>query len=123
MQEQHTDTLDQINRLCAALDDKKASDVRILDLTGKSDITNYFVVASGTSEPHLKALAGHLDRTCKDIGIDVVAIDNQPSSGWLVLDAFDFMVHLFLPSQRETYQLEQLWKDAPEVDRGLLLTA
>ncbi|MGF1449207.1 MAG: ribosome silencing factor [Opitutales bacterium] len=123
MQDQPTDILEQIHHLCAALDDKKASDVRVLDLTGKSDVARFFVIASGTSEPHLKALAGYLERACKDCGVDVLAIDYEPTSGWLVLDAFDFMVHLFLPAQRENYQLEQLWKDAPEVDPGLLLTA
>jgi ribosome-associated protein len=123
MQDQTTDTLDQIKCLCAALEDKKADNVRILDVTGQSSVTDYFVVATGTSEPHLKALGTQLEKVCKQEGIHVVGVDYEPTSGWLVLDAFDFIVHLFLPAQRETYQLEQLWKDGAEVDMGMLLSA
>ena len=87
----------------------------MLDVRGKSPITNYFVIATANSEPHLRALAGELERTLKDLGVKSVGRDYNTSSGWVVVDAFDFMAHIFLPEQRGLYGIESLWKDAEEV--------
>ncbi len=108
--------IDQLKACCKALDDKKATDLTVLDVARQSSITNYFIVATGTSEPHLKALRNALEKALDDMGVDVVGVDYQPESGWLVLDAFDFIVHIFLPRQRESYRIESLWKDAAAVD-------
>ena len=97
---------------CRALEEKKADELLILDLRGISSITDYFIIASGKSEPHLKALRTDLEKTVKERGIELVGVDASPKSGWMVIDAFDFMVHLFLPEIREQYRLESLWKDA-----------
>jgi len=123
MSERQTETLELVKRCCEALDDKKAMDVRVLDVAGKSSVTDYFVVASGNSEPHLKALARALEAALKENGVSVLGIDASPESGWVVVDAFDFMVHIFLEPQRDHYQLEALWKDAAEVNVGELMTA
>ena len=118
-----TDTLETVKRCCEALDGKKAIDVRVLDVVGKSSVTDYFVVATGNSEPHLRALGRELQKALQETGTSVVGSDKGAQSGWVVVDAFDFMVHLFLPEQREYYQIEALWKDAEEVDVGELMTA
>lgn len=114
--EKNEETLKQITACCRALDDKKARDLKILDLRGKSSITDYFIIASGTSDTQLKALQGGLRATLKDMDVDIVGVDSEPDSGWVVVDAFDFMVHLFLPEIRERYGLETLWKDAEEIE-------
>ena len=108
-------TLEVVEKCRTALDDKKADDIKVLDVRGKSPITNYFVIATANSEPHLRALAGELERTLKDLGVKSVGRDYNTSSGWVVVDAFDFMAHIFLPEQRGLYGMESLWKDAEEV--------
>ena len=108
-------TLEVVEKCRTALDDKKADDIKVLDVRGKSPITNYFVIATANSEPHLRALAGELERTLKDLGVKSVGRDYNTLSGWVVVDAFDFMAHIFLPEQRGLYGIESLWKDAEEV--------
>ena len=108
-------TLEIVKKCWKALDDKKADDIKVLDVRGKSPITNYFIIATANSEPHLRALAGELERTLKDLGVKSVGRDYNTSSGWVVVDAFDFMAHIFLPEQRGLYGIESLWKDAEEI--------
>jgi ribosome-associated protein len=100
---------------CRALWEKKAEDLRVLDVGEESSITDYLVLATGTSEPHLRALRGELELALKASGTRLVGVDTTEQSGWTVVDAFDVMVHLFTPEQREHYGLENLWKDAKEV--------
>lgn len=109
------DTLKILKACRDALSDKKAIDLKILDVRGKSPITNFFILATANSEPHMKALAGTLDATLKELGVDAVGRDYAPGSGWVVVDAFDFMAHIFQQEQRGLYKLESLWKDAKEV--------
>ena len=105
-------TLEVVKKCRVALDEKKAEDIKILDVRGKSPITNYFIIATATSEPHLRALSNELEKTLKDIGVKAVGRDYNAGSGWIVVDAFDFMAHIFLPNQRGMYGIENLWKDA-----------
>lgn len=109
-------TLEIVKKCHKALDDKKAEDIKILDVRGKSPITNYFIVATATSAPHMRALAGELDKTLKDMGVKEIRREYNDGSGWIVVDGFDFMAHIFLPEQRGLYGIEALWKDAENVD-------
>ena len=109
-------TLEIVKKCWKALDDKKAEDIKILDVRGKSPITNYFLIATATTDPHMRALAGELDKTLKDLGIKEVRREYNDGSGWIVVDAFDFMAHIFLPEQRGLYGMESLWKDATVVE-------
>ncbi len=112
----------ELVRLCVkALDDKKAGDLRVLDVSAQSSITDFLVLATGTSEPHLRALRVELEKVIDASGTRIVGMELAQESGWLVIDAFDVMVHLFLPDLREKYQLERLWKDAVEVSLPSLL--
>jgi len=97
---------------CEALLDKKAMDLKLLYFGDTSPLTDCFVIATGTSDPHLKALRDNLEKTLKDNKIELFSRDRFQPSGWLVLDAIDFVVHLFSKEQRENYALENLWKDA-----------
>lgn len=117
------DVLSELTACCEALEDKKAEDLRILHLGDISSITDYYVIATGNSAPHLKALKKGIEDALKQKGIKLGGIQEDSASGWLVVDAYDFMVHLFLPEQREHYALEALWKDAQEVRREELLSA
>lgn len=108
-------TLDEIRCAIKAIDDKKGESIRVLDVRGKSSITDYLVLATGTSDPHVKALKAALDQALKEAGVQLIGEDRALSSGWLVVDAFDFMIHLQTTEMRDFYRLDQLWKDAPEV--------
>jgi len=98
-----------------ALDAKKAEDLRILDVSKLSSITDYLVLVTGTSEPHLRALRIEVERVLDEQKAKILGVDTTKSSGWAVVDAFELMVHLFTPENREKYRMELLWKDADEV--------
>jgi ribosome-associated protein len=115
------DSLHLLQRCCQALDDKKAVELRVMDLAGKSSITNYLIIATATSAPHLKALRGAIEATLKEEKASLAGSEYGTDSGWLVVDAYEIMVHLFLPDQRDNYRLESLWKDAKDMDVRKLL--
>lgn len=95
--------------------DSKANDVVLLDLHGVTDMTDYFVIASGTSDTHVRSIAEHVTERLGAAGVRVRAADGLPHGRWVVLDFVDFVVHVFHPSLRSYYQLERLWGDAPAV--------
>jgi ribosome-associated protein len=89
----------------------------ILDLRGISSFTDFFVICSGTSEPHLKAIAGEIEQRLKeDHGIRPAAVDGFPASQWMVLDYLQVIVHVFHSDKRAFYGLEDLWGDAPRLE-------
>ena len=98
-----------------ALDAKKAENLRVLDVSSLSSITDYLILATGTSEPHLRALRIEVERVLDEEKAKILGVDTTKSSGWAVVDAFELMVHLFTPENREKYRMELLWKDAEEV--------
>lgn len=107
----------KLAQLCRKLaDNKKADDLLVLDVRAISSITDYFVIASGSSEPHLRAIAAEITDTLKqDYGIAPRAMDGTLHTGWLVLDFFDVIVHVMRNEVRQRYDLESLWGDAPRV--------
>ncbi len=100
---------------CNSLLDKKAEDLKLLYFGEKSPLTDCFVIATGTSDPHLKALRDNLEKALKENSVQTLSRERFKPGGWLILDAIDFVVHLFSKDQRENYALEHLWKDASEV--------
>jgi ribosome-associated protein len=100
---------------CQSLLNKKAADLKLLYFGEKSPLTDCFVIATGTSDPHLKALRNELEKTLKENAIETLSRERFKPGGWLILDAIDFVVHLFSSEQRENYALEHLWKDAEEI--------
>ena len=103
--------------LCRELaDNKKAEDIVILDVRKLSSVTDYFVIASGTSEPHLRAIVDEItDRLREDHDVRPKAVDGTLQAAWVVLDYFDVIVHVMREDVRERYDLEALWGDAPRV--------
>ena len=100
---------------CEALLDKKAEDLQLLYFGDNSPLTDCFLIATGTSDPHLKALRNNLEAVLKENKIETLSKDRFQPGGWLVLDAIDFVVHLFSKEQRENYALDALWKDADKL--------
>ena len=109
-------------KLCfLALEEKKAGDLRVIDVTDLSSITNYLVIGTATSEPHVRALRVELEKALDSVKTHIVGVDTTGESGWAVMDAFDVMVHIFTPETRARYRLEHLWRDGTEVFRDELL--
>ncbi len=102
-------------RAAQVLLDNKANDVVVLDLRPVSDMADFFIVASGTSDTHVRATAGHVVETLKKEGIKVHSVEGLEQGRWVLLDYVDFVVHVFHPTLRAFYQLERLWGDAPAV--------
>ncbi|MFZ3070091.1 MAG: ribosome silencing factor [Anaerolineaceae bacterium] len=92
------------------LEDKLAEDILLLDLRGVSDFTDFFVLASGTSDRMLASLSGGIYERIKEETSDVGILEGRPDSGWIVLDYGSVVVHLLSPEKRDYYQLEDLWK-------------
>jgi ribosome-associated protein len=107
--------------IVAALDAKKAEDLRVLDVGKLSSITDYLVLATGSSEPHLRALRIELERVLDEEKARILGVDTSKGSGWTVVDAFEIMIHLFTPENRDKYRMELLWRDAQELPKAGLL--
>jgi ribosome-associated protein len=88
----------------------------VLDLRGISTFTDYYVICSGTSEPHLKAIAGEIQDRLKDrFHTRPAAVDGFPISQWVIIDYISVLVHIFHADKRAFYALEDLWGDAPRL--------
>jgi ribosome-associated protein len=98
-----------------ALYGKKAENIRIYDVRGVSNLTDFTVVASGTSAPHLKALITESQHHMKELGIAGYRTSGTPDSGWVVADYVHVVVHVFSTEAREYYAIEKLWATAKEI--------
>ena len=105
-----------------ALDDKKAVDLRVLQLGQLSSVADFLVVATGNSEPHLRALRIELERVVEAAG-SRTRTEAHKDSGWSVVDAFDVVFHLFRADTRRSYGLESLWKDGLDIPVAAILKA
>ena len=100
-------------KAAAILLDRKANDVVLLSLKGVSDMTDYFLIASGTSDTHVRALGNAvLEDMKKDAGQMANHSEGLQQGRWVLLDYVDFVVHVFHPTLRNFYQIERLWADA-----------
>lgn len=102
-------------RAAAICVDVKANDVVILNLNGVSDMTDCFLIASGTSDTHVKSIAEHVMAELRKEGLRAHHVEGLSQGRWVLLDYVDFLVHIFHPTLREFYQLERLWVDAEVV--------
>jgi ribosome-associated protein len=116
-----TAAMETVKLCCRVLDDKKAEDLKVLDVSAQSSITDYLILATATSEPHLRALRVEVEKVLDGSGARIVGMEMAQESGWVVVDVFDVMVHLFLGQVREHYSLERLWSDATEVSAAKIL--
>lgn len=98
-----------------ALLSKKGADVTIIDVRGLSPITDYYVIASGATAAQLKAMATAVVDSLKQTGQPMHRRSGVPDDGWVVVDCFDVVIHIFQQELREYYAIEELWADAPRV--------
>ncbi len=103
------------------LDRKKAVDIKAIEITEHSIVADYFVIASGTSNTHVKSLADEVEYEMTQKGVEPHHIEGK-ATGWILLDYGTVLVHVFTGESREYYNLERLWQDAAEVDISEIVT-
>lgn len=113
---------DKLKFMAKILDDKKAQDIVAIKINNLSIVTDYFLIASGTSTTHVKALADELELKLKEKDIFPLRIEGYNSSAWVLLDYGDILVHLFLSEVRDFYGLERLWVDGTRIELPSLLS-
>ncbi len=94
---------------------KQAADVTILDVHGLIVITDYFVIASGETDRQVKTILEEVERAVRELGEKPIRREGDADSGWALLDYIDVVVHVFAQEEREYYDLERLWRDAPRL--------
>jgi ribosome-associated protein len=106
----------QVERAIASADDKKAVDLVVLDLRKAAGFTDYFVIASGTNPRQVRAIADAVMESLADDGTKPAHVEGYDRSEWILIDYFDFIVHVFAPETRVFYGLERLWGNAERVE-------
>ena len=103
-------------QIAAIASEGKAENIVILDLRDLSNITDYFVIFSGTSAIHLRALGDKIEKALRELGIKAGQVDGERGAGWMVFDYGNVMVHAMMKESRQLFDLERLWGDAPRID-------
>jgi ribosome-associated protein len=98
-----------------ALEDLKAREIKVIDVRGKTAITDFMIIASGTSDRHVKALAVSVVEEAKSSGILPLGVEGERDGEWILVDLCDVVVHVMLPHARDFYGLEKLWTVDPQV--------
>lgn len=101
---------DQLKSLIVdALDDIKAQNITVLDVRGRTSVTDYMIIATGTSSRHVAAVAGNVEEKVKEAGVRPNGTEGRSSSDWVLIDLFDIVVHIMTDQARHFYDLERLW--------------
>ena len=106
----------EITAAIAAAFDKKAEHLVVLDLTKSSAFTDFFVICTGTNRRQVQAIADAVEEAIGKRGTKPALVEGYERGDWVLLDYFDFIVHVFLPASREFYNLERLWGDAEKIE-------
>lgn len=106
----------KLDRIAQAIFDKKGFNILGLDLREESALTDYFIIAEGTSERHVSALSQIVQDNLKELGLTPYRTEGQSTGNWVVLDYGDMIIHLFQSEVREKYGLEQVWKNSRLID-------
>lgn len=101
------------NTIITALEDLKANDIAVLSVAESSTVTDWMVIASGTSNRHVKSLANNVEVEAKQSGYKPLGAEGNDTAEWVLVDFGDVIVHVMLPSTREFYDLESLWTLKP----------
>jgi ribosome-associated protein len=102
-----------LERAAALAGERKATNMFVMDLRGLSNATDFFLIATGTSDMHVRSIAEHVMEELKKEGQRPLHVEGMRGGRWVLLDYIDFVVHVFHPAARDFYQLERLWGDAP----------
>lgn len=101
---------------CQALDDKKGKDIKIIDIHEVSVIADYFVIASGSNQNQVQAMADNVDEELGRVGYEAKQVEGTKNSTWILMDYGDVIIHVFDEENRLFYDLERIWRDGKELD-------
>lgn len=104
---------EEVSRAVDLALDRKGRAVAVLDLRGLSSATDFFVIATGTSDVHVRRIAEHIIEEMRSDGVRPDHVEGLQGGRWVLIDFIDFVVHVFHPAARDFYELERLWGDAP----------
>lgn len=104
-----------------ALEDKKAQDVKVIDIREVSTIADYFIIASGKNRSQIQAMCDNVDETLEKAGAVKKQTEGYQNANWILMDYGDIIVHIFDVENRLFYDLERIWRDGKEIDAGELL--
>lgn len=100
-----------VDKIVEAIEEKKALDISIIDIHNITEIADYFVICSGTSTTHIKAIADEIDFKLGEIGLQSYHKEGYDTARWILLDYADVVIHVFHQEDRNFYNLERLWSD------------
>ena len=112
----HLKALDTALAVAKTMDDQKGVDIQILRIEDLTILTEYFVIASGSSTTHVRALADEVEKALEDLGVRPHHREGFDTGGWVLLDYGSVVVHIFLPATRDFYSLDRLWEDAEKIE-------
>ncbi|HTY63759.1 MAG TPA: ribosome silencing factor [Acidobacteriota bacterium] len=104
-----------------AADDKKASDLVVLDISKIASFANYFLICTGDSSRQMQAIADEVEKRLKVTGVRPSHVEGYQNSEWILLDYMDLVIHIFSRNARVFYDLERLWRDARKMDAGAMI--
>lgn len=110
-----SDSREKVERICRILSDKQATDVKIVEIKGISDLGDYFVICSGRSIPQVKAIFDHLEEQMEKEGCFAVRKEGYSEGRWIAVDYGDVIVHIFHKDTRDVYGLDNLWNNGSNV--------
>ncbi len=113
--------LELVKTAVKILDNKKAVDIEAIETTERTIVSDYFIIANGTSNTHVKALAEEVEFELGKLGIEPLHIEGR-ATGWILLDYNEVLIHIFTKETRDYYNLERLWSDAKILDISDLIT-
>lgn len=108
--------LDIIKNVVLALDNKKAEDIKVIDIAKLTIVSDYFVIASGNSSTQIKSLADEVEFKLKELGVSPYKVEGYKSENWIILDYSNVVVHIFHKTARSFYDLERLWADSNQIE-------
>ncbi|MEE1064620.1 MAG: ribosome silencing factor [Acutalibacteraceae bacterium] len=114
-------SLETAKNIVKILDNKKAMDLELIETKELTIVSDYFIIASGTSNTHVRALADEVEEEMKKLGVEPDHIEGR-ATGWILLDYGCVLVHVFDPQSREYYNLDRLWGDAAKIDISDIVT-
>ena len=107
---------DTLKTIIDALEDKKAEDIQIIDISGVSTVADYFVITNGANTSQIQALADNVEEKLITSGIHPRSVEGYQSANWILMDYNDFLVHIFDKESRGYYDLERMWRDGKTVE-------
>ena len=111
---------EMVRLACEAMEDKKAQDIKIIDIEKVSTLADYFIIASGNNRNQVQAMADNVDEVLAKAGYQAKQTEGYRNANWILLDYGDVVIHLFDEENRLFYDLERIWRDGEEIGKDML---